>query len=173
MSREKQIEEMVAVVRNNTECCQTCTWHKKGLCMEDCELEEDNQKICTDLYNAGYRKIPTTDWLTKGISEEQIKKEKQEAADVVSKNEYEIAIREVGRLSQEVLLNCEITEFEVKEAKAKLSREIFKEIEEILRQHTEGGYYLNGAWFPERLDLYTGDAIAELKKKYMEGENES
>ena len=94
-------------------------------------------------------------------------------ADVAPKNEYEIAIREVGRLSQEVLLNCEITEFEVKEAKAKLSREIFKEIEEILRQHTEGGYYLNGAWFPERLDLYTGDAIAELKKKYMEGENET
>ena len=46
------------------------------------------------------------------------------------------------------------------------AREIFEEIEEIFRLHTEGGYYLNGAWFPERLDLDTGDAIAELKKKY-------
>lgn len=60
MSKE-QIEEMVAVVRNNTESCKTCTWYKDGLCMEDCELEEDNQKICTDLYNAGYRKQPTAD----------------------------------------------------------------------------------------------------------------
>lgn len=64
MSREKQIEEMVAVVRNNTESCKTCTWYKEGLCMEDCELEEDNQKICTDLYEAGYRKQIEGEWLT-------------------------------------------------------------------------------------------------------------
>lgn len=50
--------------------------------------------------------------------------------------------------------------------KSEVAREIFAEIEEVFRLHTEGGYYLNGAWFPERLDLYTGDAIAELKKKY-------
>ena len=62
MTKEKQIEEMVAVVRNNTEACQTCTWYKEGLCMEDCELEEDNQKICTDLYNAGYRK--QSEWIS-------------------------------------------------------------------------------------------------------------
>lgn len=57
---------------------------------------------------------------------------------------------------------------EWKAIKADVAREIFEEIEEVFRQHTEGGYYLNGAWFPERLDLYTGDAIAELKKKYTE-----
>lgn len=44
--------------------------------------------------------------------------------------------------------------------------EIFEKLYEILRQHTEGGYYLNGCWFPTRFDLYTEDAIAELKKKY-------
>lgn len=46
---------------------------------------------------------------------------------------------------------------------------IFAEIEKIFCQHRVDGYYLNGVWFPERLDLYTGDAIAELKKKYTGG----
>lgn len=55
------------------------------------------------------------------------------------------------------------------EAREKVAKEIFAEIEEVFRQHTEGGYYLNGTWFPERFDLYTGDAIAELKKKYIGG----
>ena len=54
--------------------------------------------------------------------------------------------------------------------RAEVAREIFKEIEELFRQHKEGGYYLDGAWFPERLDLYTEDAFAELKKKYTEGQ---
>lgn len=54
--------------------------------------------------------------------------------------------------------------------KNEIAKKIFKAIEEVLRAHTEGGYYLNGAWFPERLDVYTKDAIAKLKKKYMEGE---
>ena len=54
--------------------------------------------------------------------------------------------------------------------RAEVAREIFEEIEELFRQHKEGGYYLNGAWFPERLDLYTEDAFAELKKKYTEGQ---
>jgi hypothetical protein len=53
--------------------------------------------------------------------------------------------------------------------RAEVAREIFEEIEELFRQHKEGGYYLNGAWFPERLDLYTEDAFEELKKKYTEG----
>ena len=51
-----------------------------------------------------------------------------------------------------------------------LAREIFEEIEEIFRQHTDGGYYLNNAWIPEYLNPYTQDAVAELKKKYTEGE---
>jgi hypothetical protein len=57
------------------------------------------------------------------------------------------------------------------ETRAEIAREIFEEIEEVFRQHVEGGYYLNCVWFPERLDLYTQDAIAELKKKYTEVEN--
>jgi hypothetical protein len=56
--------------------------------------------------------------------------------------------------------------------RAEVAREIFEEIEELFRQHKEGGYYLNGAWFPERLDLYTEDAFEELKNKYAEGRNE-
>ena len=54
--------------------------------------------------------------------------------------------------------------------RAEVAREIFEEIERIFDQHTEGGYYLNGVWFPKRLDLDTREAIAELKKKYTEGE---
>ncbi len=54
--------------------------------------------------------------------------------------------------------------------RAEVAREIFEEIEELFRQHKEGGYYLNGVWFPERLDLYTEDALEELKKKYTEGQ---
>ena len=49
-----------------------------------------------------------------------------------------------------------------------VAREIFEEIEEIFRQHTDGGYYLNNAWIPEYLNPYTQDAVAELKKKYTE-----
>ena len=52
--------------------------------------------------------------------------------------------------------------------RAEVAREIFEEIEELFRQHKEGGYYLDGTWFPERLDLYTEDAFAELKNKYAE-----
>jgi hypothetical protein len=58
------------------------------------------------------------------------------------------------------------------ELRAEMVREIFEEIEELFRQHKEGGYYLNGAWFPERLDLYTEDAFEELKKKYAKGKDE-
>ena len=52
-----------------------------------------------------------------------------------------------------------------------VAREIFAEIEKVFRLHTEGGYYLNGVWFHERLDIDTVDAIAELKKKYESEEN--
>ncbi len=58
------------------------------------------------------------------------------------------------------------------ELRAEVAREIFKEIEELFCQHKEGGYYLNRAWYPERLDLYTEDAFEELKKKYAEGKDE-
>jgi hypothetical protein len=54
--------------------------------------------------------------------------------------------------------------------RTEVAREIFEEIEELFRQHKEGGYYLNGAWYPERLDLYMEDAFEELKNKYAEGE---
>ena len=80
--------------------------------------------------------------------------------DVVPKSEVEVWKQNRFNLYQRLEL-YEMT-------RQKVAREIFEEIEEVFRQHTEGGYYLNGTWFPERLDLYTGDAIAELKKKYTE-----
>ena len=56
MTPEKQIEEMCEVIRQKTFACQECEWHKEGLCIGNCVLAEENQKICTDLYDAGYRK---------------------------------------------------------------------------------------------------------------------
>lgn len=72
---EKQIEEMAwelcDIPRHpNIKSCEQC-----------------GNKHCHAMYyaeraiNAGYRKVVTSDWLTKGISEEQLKREKQEALD--------------------------------------------------------------------------------------------
>ena len=56
MNRNEQIDEMVEVIRKKTFYCQQeCEWYKEGLCIGNCELAEENQKICTDLYDAGYR----------------------------------------------------------------------------------------------------------------------
>ena len=104
-------------------------------------------------------------------------------ADVVPKSEVEELQAEAENLRNAnadlalaLLYECEPTKEHLSElekaVREKVAREIFKEIEEVFRQHTEGGYYLNGAWFPERLDLYTGDAVAELKKKYTEEKRE-
>lgn len=71
MSREKQIEEMAklnainemeAVIRRKTVSCESCEFYKNGICDDACELAEDNNKICTDLYNAGYRKQSEGEW---------------------------------------------------------------------------------------------------------------
>ena len=56
MSREKQIDEMCEVLRQNAESCKTCRWYEAGLCLGNCELAEDNQTVCEALYEAGYRK---------------------------------------------------------------------------------------------------------------------
>lgn len=62
MSRDKQIEEMVEVLRQNAESCKTCDWYKEGLCIQNCELSEDNQIVCEALYNAGYHK--QSEWIS-------------------------------------------------------------------------------------------------------------
>lgn len=63
----------------------------KDLCRLSCTCEEcqnvatKNKDKCKAkvyaerAYRAGYRKIPTTDWLTKGVPQEQLEREKQEA----------------------------------------------------------------------------------------------
>jgi hypothetical protein len=76
MDREKQIEEMARDL-----CHLTCT------CEECGNVAEVNKHRCKAkvyarrAYEAGYRKVVTSDWLTKGISEEQLEREKQEALD--------------------------------------------------------------------------------------------
>lgn len=62
MNRDKQIEEMIEVLRQNAESCKTCNWYKEGLCIGNCELSEDNQIVCEALYNAGYRK--QSEWIS-------------------------------------------------------------------------------------------------------------
>lgn len=70
MSKEKQIEEMERIIQK-------------------CDDEAMYASIADSLYDAGYRKILTTDWLTKGISEEQLEREKQEVlAELAEKNGY-------------------------------------------------------------------------------------
>lgn len=85
-------------------------------------------------------------------------------ADVVPRSEYEIAIKEVSRLSQEVLLNIESTEFEVREARVKLAREIFAEIDTMLNK-IQPVYFVDAPLANYR---HIVKKIAELKKKYTE-----
>ena len=78
-SELKQIEEMAKVLCKDCERADPpCDLAKSG---RMCDSVGEQAEA---LYNAGYRKIPTTDWLTKGISEEQIKKEKQEAFEEIA-----------------------------------------------------------------------------------------
>ena len=117
---------------------------------------------------------PTADVVPKSEAE-KLNKEFDELAeehsDLIVEKDQLFVIAEMQKIEIEALKIANEKMYAAIEAtKAEVAREIFEEIEEVFRQHTEGGYYLNGAWFHERLDLYTGDAIAELKKKYTEGE---
>ena len=67
MSKEKQIEEMCEVLRQNAESCKTCSWYEEGLCIGNCELAEDNQAVCETLYTAGYRKQSEGEWVEKNV----------------------------------------------------------------------------------------------------------
>jgi DNA-directed RNA polymerase subunit RPC12/RpoP len=69
MSKEKQIEEMCEVLRQNAESCNTCSWYEDGLCIDNCELAEDNQTVCETLYNAGYRKQSVGKWVEPAYGE--------------------------------------------------------------------------------------------------------
>ena len=67
--REKQIEEMAKVIDKSH-------W-KLEQDFTGCHI--NSSEIAEVLYNAGYRKIQTTDWLTKGISKEQLEREREES----------------------------------------------------------------------------------------------
>ena len=71
MKNDKQAVEEMA----NDICGIEC----HGMKCKDCDMGCEYRMLAEALYNAGYRKIPTNDWLTRGISEEQLAKEKAEA----------------------------------------------------------------------------------------------
>jgi hypothetical protein len=64
----------------------------------------------------------------------------------------------VEMLKKIILTNVEATEFEVKEAKARLAREIFEDLEMYVEEHNGCSVNLSRCEF------------AELKEKYTEGE---
>jgi hypothetical protein len=74
--KEKQIEEMARAMCGNRTPNISCAADD-----EPCGLQCVYAYCAKRLYEAGYRKIPTTDWLTKGISKEQLEREKQESLD--------------------------------------------------------------------------------------------
>ena len=73
MSKEKQIDEMAKLICNFPQCIN---YNSIGECKPtECQIADKAEA----LYNAGYRKIPTTDWLTKGVPQEQLEREADEA----------------------------------------------------------------------------------------------
>ena len=90
----------------------------------------ENCKLFADTKD--YRKIPTNDWLTKGISEEQLEREKQESLD----------------------------EFAERNGYCKAS-EIFEAIEKLFRQRfsdeVDGEYRINAQEFAELKKKYESE----------------
>ena len=115
----KQIEEIDHI--------ESVLWeanHKKSVL--------DYRWLAQAIYNAGYRKIPTNDWLTKGISEEQLEREKQEALDeFAERNGY-----------------CKASE--IFEATEKLFRQRFSD-------EVDGEYRINAQEFAELKKKYESE----------------
>ena len=56
--------------------------------------------------------------------------------------------------------------------KSEVAREIFEEIGKILKEHTTEQHYKGERFVTKTIDIGIERAIAELKKKYTEGEND-
>lgn len=69
MSGEKQIAEMAVDIND----CITEFVTDVG------DVYIDDEATAQKMFDKGYRKIQTTDWLTKGISKEQLEREKDES----------------------------------------------------------------------------------------------
>lgn len=125
MSREKQIEKIAKVMcggcPDNKECmhCLCADWYK-----------------AEDLYNAGCRMIQITDWLTRGISEEQLEREREESL----KEFFERNCKKYGYCKQ-----------------SEVVKEIFKEIDNIISNLRDSPFYSSSDAVYE---------LTELKKKY-------
>lgn len=137
MDRENQIEEMASDLND----CITEFVTDTG------DVYIDDEATAQKMFDKGYRKIVKTDWLTKGISKEQLEKEKDESL----KEFFDGNCKKYGYRKQ-----------------SEVAREIFDEIERILSLN----YCCclpQGA--TEHYEYYEGNIakdIAELKKKYVE-----
>ena len=105
MSSKKQIEEMAREICQLERDCNEC-WHN-GVCQA--------KKYAKRAINAGYRKVVTSDWLTKGISEEQLEREKQEALDeFAEKLGYrKQSVGEWVSVEGDVIFKCSICDAEI------------------------------------------------------------
>ena len=116
-------------------------------------------------------------WLTSQYSASWIYDfiESQPTADVVPKSEVEWLYKQVDMLSQEVMYNDDIAKMKVDEAKEKVAREIFEEIEKIIQDRKNEEIKRQGDNKMISPFTYSFGALeviefqfAELKKKYIE-----
>ena len=89
----------------------------------------------------------------------------------------QVAIERIAKLNfgvirlWENLLKAEAQEVPIKAEKIKVAREIFEEIEEIIEKNKNKSYLLNTSlWSYSYCTVEIINGIAELKKKYTEGE---
>ena len=99
--------------------------------------------------------------------------ENAQTADVVPKSEYDNLKMQFEALDRECdrLEKAESEKHDkFIEAKSEVAREIFEEIEPLLSANMSGEYIdESNEWF-DYFDLHLAEDIAELKKKYTEGE---
>ena len=126
MSREKEIEEMASDIND----CITEFVTGAGY------MYIDDEATAQKMFDKGYRKIRTTDWLTRGISKEQLEKEKEESL----KEFFERNCKKYGYRKQ-----------------SEVAKEIFKEIEKLSHRFMNNEHYIFGDMMWD---------ISELKKKY-------
>ena len=131
MDKEKQVTEMASDIND----CITEFVTGTG------DVYIDDEATAQKMFDKGYRKIRTTDWLTRGISKEQLEKEKDES------------------LKEFFERNCKKYDYR---KQSDVAREIFGEIEDRMScfEDDDDGYLLKKCEF----EFF----MRELKKKYTE-----
>jgi hypothetical protein len=143
MSKEKQIEEMALdicksrLVAEDGDACRKCRQHNNCL----------YQEIAYGLYNAGYRKQSEVDKLKATIERLEQEKEKMLVSATI---DIPITMETLFKVRTEHPIFTAI--------KAEFAREIFEEIDRLLR--------MGVVEHSDCLDAYVKKGYAELKKKY-------